>query len=827
MRLRAMCGIAFTVGMASATAASPETFIVRRGVPAAEIVVASARPRMVGLAVLELQSHIEKISGARLPIVTTPTGNGKVGIYVGRSVQTDQLGITDEGLKDGAFRMVSGPNRLVLLGRDSDYAPPKPWPHYRNDQARAQAEWDRTTEGVAETKWGYPFHSKFKLFWTPREFDRIFAARYGSENKPFWNPDNLTWKRGDGPGLWLGDEGGSLNAVYAFLRTLGVRWYMPTEFGTVIPKLESIQLPTVERTVRPDFAMRAYFWYNYAAFPFEHIVWARRTGMNSIRGVLGEIGHAHGLVHVHKRREMKDAHPEYYALIGGKRDTEHRGYGTACYSSEGLVKEAAAFARFVFDRYDQPHVSLWPTDGFKQCECEGCQGKTPSELVWAFVDRVARDLYKTHPDRLITCGAYTPYSDPPDSITTFSPNVGVFISNCGRPLMTDPHFWEFYWTRIEAWRKRLAPGRILRVENNRYGLSRTFPVIHPHGMAKDLAALRGVSLGECDEEAQEKGRWHSPGFDHLTLYVQSRFLWDATQDVDALLEEYYTLFYGPVREQMKAALEFAENAYVTADRTRHRRKTSAGAVGLPERIRFTEMLLAARDEADDTIYGQRIQQILDELPDVEGLRHALEAQRLAGDPRNENPVAVGHRTERNRPGNTYRLRHMTTGKPAEVETTFQVSWDKDTLVFNIHCQEPDMENLFVTRDVWGGDSIAVLLETPSHTYYQIEVSPDGALFDADREHRVNARWQSLAKVETKRGADFWTVTLRIPVVDDEAGHMDPNHNVVGALPTSARPWHFNVGRTRVRNDQRISYMFSPTGTKTYHELSKFAKLEIK
>jgi hypothetical protein len=36
-----------------------------------------------------------------------------------------------------------------------------------------------------------------------------------------------------------------------------------------------------------------------------------------------------------------------------------------------------------------------------------------SDLVWGFVDSVAIKVYKTHPDRWVTCGAYTSYKDPP------------------------------------------------------------------------------------------------------------------------------------------------------------------------------------------------------------------------------------------------------------------------------------------------------------------------------------------------------------------------------------------------------------------------------
>lgn len=150
----------------------------------------------------------------------------------------------------------------------------------------------------------------------------------------------------------------------------------------------------------------------------DDILWARRLGLNGGSEVLGggQYGFAHGHVRVHGREEMQRAHPEYYALRAGVRDTEHRGHGTACYSSAGLEQETINYARFMFDHYDWPKFSIWPGDGFRQCQCELCAGKTPSELVWEFTDRVSRELYKSHPDRLVLGGAYTPYREPPESI---------------------------------------------------------------------------------------------------------------------------------------------------------------------------------------------------------------------------------------------------------------------------------------------------------------------------------------------------------------------------------------------------------------------------
>ncbi|MEI6422966.1 MAG: hypothetical protein WCP55_12165, partial [Lentisphaerota bacterium] len=114
-RLMLIASVAMSWSFFNCIRASGEAFIVKDGQPQSEIVIGTETPRMVKLAAEEFQSYVEKISGAKLAITNTPAETVPVKIYVGKSPETDRLGISDEGLKYGAFRMVSGKNYLVLL----------------------------------------------------------------------------------------------------------------------------------------------------------------------------------------------------------------------------------------------------------------------------------------------------------------------------------------------------------------------------------------------------------------------------------------------------------------------------------------------------------------------------------------------------------------------------------------------------------------------------------------------------------------------------------------------------------------------------------------
>ena len=92
---------------------SAETYLVQDGKAKAEIVLSPKPGRAAEFGAQELQTYLEKISGARLKIVTEPTAETLVKIYVGESERAWDVGITSKGLKRDAFKMVSGANWLA------------------------------------------------------------------------------------------------------------------------------------------------------------------------------------------------------------------------------------------------------------------------------------------------------------------------------------------------------------------------------------------------------------------------------------------------------------------------------------------------------------------------------------------------------------------------------------------------------------------------------------------------------------------------------------------------------------------------------------------
>ncbi|MBM4047740.1 MAG: DUF4838 domain-containing protein, partial [Planctomycetes bacterium] len=512
-----------------------------------------------------------------------------------------------------------------------------------------------------------------------------------------------------------------------------------------------------------------------------------------------------------------------------------------CLSSKGLFEQNVKYVRAVFDIFDAPLESVMPADGYVSlCQCDLCKGKDTPELgwngqisdyVWDYVNRVAQEVHKTHPNKKILCFAYGAYMLPPTKIAKLNPNILVGICQ-GRSAFSGPEKRQGIAGIRKGWLDKLPEANKQLMTYDYYLHARPerpfafIPTFFPHAIAWDLKSLKGVSLGDFIEVYREKDGLATLAANHLNLYVTSRLWWDADQDVDALLEEYYTLFYGPARDEMKAFIAYCEANWQDLPK-------SAEKIG-----RTFELLAKAQENAAaDSAHGQRIALIAGYIKPLKDLREQLVKGRqgvprfklrdlqdakikmdgILDDEAWQGLPAVG-------------LRELETGRPPVHKTTFRAFWANNALHLGIRCDDPDAKNLVIgatkpdDTNVWNGDCVEALIETQTHSYYQLAISPSGALMDLDRKQGLNTKWSSRAEVTSHIGQDFWSLEVRIPVAGDLQGDVDPLNGVAGRRPTSTYPWYFNVCRQRVRQKDMELSAFSPTGKRVFHDLMKFAEL---
>ena len=95
--------------------------IVKNGQAAAEIIPAKSSDPSILVAAQEIQKYVQKMTGAKLEIVSAPTGKMPVKIYVGLSDAVKKLGVSLADVKHDGFKIVVKGNDIVIAGKDFDW----------------------------------------------------------------------------------------------------------------------------------------------------------------------------------------------------------------------------------------------------------------------------------------------------------------------------------------------------------------------------------------------------------------------------------------------------------------------------------------------------------------------------------------------------------------------------------------------------------------------------------------------------------------------------------------------------------------------------------
>lgn len=561
--------------------------LVENGVSRAQIIIAPYAPATVRLAARELRTAIWKMSRAILPVRITVDNNIPFTVYVGKSRYTDTLGISSDGCRDGGYKMVSGDNYLVLIGDDKEYTVRGPhskhWASERDSPYLYQKWYDLT-----DATWN-------------NEYISLLSRNY----EPEWE-------------LWEGDGRGSFNAVNDFLYNQGIRWYYPGSIGEVIPEKQNICFDGVCKTVNPDFMIRDFyiFYMSFFGSDEDEILWQLRLGTNAQESYKA-VPAGHGIRPVIDNDSMKKNHPEYYTVWeshGGRKNGDEPDPDLC---SEGLYQENLKYIKAIINIYDETIISAMPTDGYNWMsdesdpECAAWDSWYPgnyrgrlSDYVWEYVNNLAWDIFNEYgPERKISCGIYPAYENVPTRLT--KPPAPNLVANFtySRSKFFDEEYKKTKRELFEDWLEYLPSGEFnvstYYLDNEPGRPLESVPSIFPHIIAEDLCYLKGKSTGENVQIASSSYTAWRGGYDvfagnNLNCYITARLYWDVDQDVDAMLDEYYSLFYGPACEIMKAFHEYVEANYGHA----------AGNSQILNTMR--NFLSEARAAAGNTIYGKRI-----------------------------------------------------------------------------------------------------------------------------------------------------------------------------------------------------------------------------
>ncbi|TWU15036.1 hypothetical protein Pla52o_55730 [Novipirellula galeiformis] len=340
-----------------------------------------------------------------------------------------------------------------------------------------------------------------------------------------------------------GSDWGTEFGVYDFLeRYLGVRWLMPTDLGTDIPKHQTIDIPDTKIVQQPTYLSRQFSPINLT--------------VNSPSGKWGRFNRARGRVEFHHNllnlfppSRFAKTHPEFYPVQqDGKRyipKDDVDPHWQPNLTAPGIVDVAVERIEKYFEEHpnatsyslgmndsnnwDQSAVSRAKRNG--KTNFLGYEDVSDEYFTWA--NAVVEKVLVKYPDKYFGVLAYNGIAEPPTKVDVNS-HIVPFITY-DRMRWEDPVLREQGRLLTQRWEK-VSP--VLGWYDYAYGISYQLPRVFFHRAQKYLSW----------------GADHQVEYSYAELYpnwgsgpkpwVFSKLYWNPNQDVDALLDDWCAHFAG-------------------------------------------------------------------------------------------------------------------------------------------------------------------------------------------------------------------------------------------------------------------------------------------
>lgn len=358
-----------------------------------------------------------------------------------------------------------------------------------------------------------------------------------------------------------GGEAGVSHAAARLLDYLGYRQFYPGPAWEVCPIIPRLEV-NLNESDRPTILSRTFaFAYGLPCDPLVLTHLRGRTAYDANRDIqpwfrqnqLGEsfvVNNVQGAFIGAIIRDNKAEfalHPEYYALIKGKRVERN-----VCITTPAVRAMVVKYALDYFARHPTNDMcSLEAGDGFCPCECASCNaaGDEASSL-FALANEAARAVARNKPGKMVGILAYYKHGVPP--ALALEPNIHVQIAP---RLFNESGFT--YHELVTLWANKT---RNIGVYDNfstyQWGQDRlrpmgsTGPTADLHGLCNDIRFL--ASQGALSLLTESSVAWGAHGRGN---YVATRLLWNPNANVSAILADFYDKAFGPAAFAMKRYFE--------------------------------------------------------------------------------------------------------------------------------------------------------------------------------------------------------------------------------------------------------------------------------
>ncbi|WP_209332211.1 DUF4838 domain-containing protein [Lunatimonas salinarum] len=550
--------IVFLVGACAKQSDHNEDFrLVVAGKPSATIIVSANPTPAVHLAALELQHHVERISGARLPITSEVDQVKGFKIHIGKTEYSDQKGIHDGDFGEQEYLILFDEENLLLYGRDWLPTP----------ENRAENGVDILAISLKDTRDLIDYH---------------MAINAGSEG-----PLQIEL-----PGFY--DPQGSLYATYDFLETaLGIRWYGPSDFNVVYDK--SANLSVKPESMRREPQMK----YRYSTEVDGPMILAQygypsKDALALFYRRMRRGGEKWGANHTLSSFQDRFLIPESELFEGLQEEifAKNRSGGPhsrqLCYTNESLVDQLIEDARDYFDGDGSKglqiaigdYFAILPLDNNQWCLCDQCQavlsrdfekftgnhfssGKA-SNYIFGMINQVAKGLQETHPEKKIATLAYHDNSYYPDQVV-LEPNISVSPCLHNRNFMSPElkrHEMEWYrdWVDnakapVYLWNYSTFP-----TERGALGIG-SYDGGGPWNVFPGFSAQIQHELIDMYHKDGIRGIFLCGTGEQLDFYLAMKHYDDPDLDLDIALDEFFNRYFGAAGEPMRRFHDKVEQVY--------------------------------------------------------------------------------------------------------------------------------------------------------------------------------------------------------------------------------------------------------------------------
>lgn len=349
-------------------------------------------------------------------------------------------------------------------------------------------------------------------------------------------------------------------AVTHLLEQWGCRWYMPTEFGEVVPEQRTLAITDIDHAYGSPFQIRSY-WLSWGGDSTGQAEFLRRN--------YGSPAHLAVPGHALARYTRELAPP-------GK---------SAFHVPLSEPRTAIAVANQIEHLYARgtPSISLSVEDGIYRSTSSSDQALqagifdkymlAPSHTdamltLYNSVGRILRERHPASPTK-ISGLAYSNVTLPPQQVGEVEPNVVIWIA----PIDIDPNHGmdhpdspprQEYKGMMYRWAD-LLDGRLAIYDYDQGQLVwRDLPNPSHHVFAQDVQHYRKAGILGVSTESRG-----ATATTFLNLFVRLQLLWNPDRDVAGLLEEFYPKFYGPAAEPMRAYWSAIYSAWAETLATEH------------------------------------------------------------------------------------------------------------------------------------------------------------------------------------------------------------------------------------------------------------------